>query len=559
LSKLVTEYDKELFLDLDKELFDGVYAPIFKLIQQHFSETQKLPTLETLEAVVTAKAPKTQLPVVAGVMAAIKNTNIKDISSKEIIKGLRDKHLLKTMDGQIKALAEAAMQKDTEEVRTLLNGVVEDVNISRAKPTNFAEAMEAEDTSKIITTGIDGVDEHLVGMAGLTIVSGASGCVDAQTEFMTPQGWKKISEYNEGDQVLQWNPDGSTNFVEPTNYINKPADIFYHLKNKTVDQMLSPEHNMVYRTRKSSTIQHKPMSEVWKDHNRLAAGFQGQFFNTYKAPSRRGVTYNDDELRLMIALSADGSIDPRGRLQVTFRLKKERKKERLVTLLEACAIKYRRNDTPHNGYTQISFRPPKLTKDLTELWEANEQQLRVIYDEFVHWDGAIDKRTGNKRFYTTIKEHADFIQYVINAVGDRRCSIRIDDRVGHEYVTAGQTYIRKSISYEVLEASTKVSSVTIDRRKQTAETITEITPEEGARKYCFTVPSGHFMIRRNNTVVVSANSGKSAFLLEAAIGQFKAGHSVLFISLELSAQVLGKRLKSSLTGIPFGKIVADDL
>jgi len=197
LAKLVTDYDKELFLELDKEYFDGVYAPIFHIIQQHFSEVQKLPSIETLEALVTAKAPKTQLPVVAGVISAIKDTNIKDIDATEIIKGLRDKKLLRTMDAQIASLTQAALQKDTEEVRTILNGVVEDVNISRAKPTNFLEAMEAEDTSKIVTSGIDGLDQHLIGMAGLTIVSGASG--SGKSAFLLEAA---IGQFKAGHSIL---------------------------------------------------------------------------------------------------------------------------------------------------------------------------------------------------------------------------------------------------------------------------------------------------------------------------------------------------------------------
>ena len=49
-----------------------------------------------------------------------------------------------------------------------------------------------------------------------------SGCVDKDTEFLTPIGWKKISEYKQGDLVLQWNPDNSTQFVNPSNYISEP-------------------------------------------------------------------------------------------------------------------------------------------------------------------------------------------------------------------------------------------------------------------------------------------------------------------------------------------------
>lgn len=197
LAKLVTAYDKELLLELNPEFFDGVYAPIFKIIQKHFSENQRLPSIETLEALVTAKAPKTQLPVVAGIMQAIKNTRVDNITTHEIAKGLRDKQLLKTMDNQIASLTQAALEKDTDNVRRILNGVVEEVNISRAKPLNFMEAMEAEDTSKIITSGIEGLDQHITGMAGLTVVSGASG--SGKTAFLLEAA---IGQFKAGHSIL---------------------------------------------------------------------------------------------------------------------------------------------------------------------------------------------------------------------------------------------------------------------------------------------------------------------------------------------------------------------
>jgi len=175
LSKLITEGDKELLLDLHVDYFDGIYSPIFNIIQKYFSDNQRLPSMEALEAEVTAKAPKTQLPIVVSILAAIKNTQVLQLGSQEIVKGLKDKRLLVTMDEQIRNLTQAALSKDTDKVRSILNMVVEDVNLSRTKPTNFLEAMEAVDSSKILTTGIDGLDPYLVGMAGLTIVAGASG------------------------------------------------------------------------------------------------------------------------------------------------------------------------------------------------------------------------------------------------------------------------------------------------------------------------------------------------------------------------------------------------
>lgn len=556
IAKLVKENSKELLIDMHPEYFDGHLNPIFKILQKLFSENQKIPTMEVLGATVIAKAPKDQLPIVNGLLTAISNVNIAHTSNAEIVKGLKDKKLLTTMDSQIQALTHAAMSKDVDAVRGVLNTVVEEINISRQKPQDFAEAMEAEDSSKIITTGIEGLDQHLIGMAGLTIVSGASGCVDKDTEFLTPSGWKSISEYQVGDKVLQWDKDGATEFVVPSEFINKPADTFYHLKTDGgVDQVLSPEHRVVYKTSKGN-VNVKQMDDLYSQHIKSKEGFKGKFITTFDTPERSGVAYTDDELRLMIAISADGYIDPRGRRQVVLRLKKSEKKERLLALLKACEIPFHRYDID-TGFSSIAFVPPKLTKDLTELWGANEHQLRVINDEFVHWDGGFDKRTGNKRFFTTVKAHADFIQYVMTTCGNTKISIYVDDRVGEEYYTGGKTYIRKSIAYEVSETSIK--NVGISTNKKTpAETIVK-RKADGERKYCFTVPSSFFVTRRNGNIVITGNSGKSAFLLEAAIGQFLAGHSILFISLELSAQVLGKRLKSAVTGIPFGKIVSNDL
>ena len=68
------------------------------------------------------------------------------------------------------------------------------------------------------------------------------GCLDKDTEFLSPSGWIKMSEYSEQD-VMQFDPDtGISNFVEPLHYINLKCDKFYHLKTKYgIDQMLSSD------------------------------------------------------------------------------------------------------------------------------------------------------------------------------------------------------------------------------------------------------------------------------------------------------------------------------
>jgi len=57
-------------------------------------------------------------------------------------------------------------------------------------------------------------------------------------------------------------------------------------------------------------------------------------------------------------------------------------------------------------------------------------------------------------------------------------------------------------------------------------------------------------------VIFTAKSGggKTVALLQSALENYKAGKNVLYISLEMSAKVMGNRVKSHLTGIPFSRI-----
>lgn len=71
------------------------------------------------------------------------------------------------------------------------------------------------------------------------------GCVDADTEYLSPTGWRRIADYD-GGKVAQFNLDGTAEFVEPINYIKLPCETMLHFTDgDRVDQMLSDEHRML--------------------------------------------------------------------------------------------------------------------------------------------------------------------------------------------------------------------------------------------------------------------------------------------------------------------------
>lgn len=77
-----------------------------------------------------------------------------------------------------------------------------------------------------------------------SILAGSAGCVDRDTEFFNGNEWKKICDYKQGDEVLQYNDDGTAELVKPNCYIKLSCDKMYHITNDEIDQMLSADHTM---------------------------------------------------------------------------------------------------------------------------------------------------------------------------------------------------------------------------------------------------------------------------------------------------------------------------
>ena len=72
------------------------------------------------------------------------------------------------------------------------------------------------------------------------------GCVDAETEYLSPTGWRRMDQYD-GGAVAQYNLDGTSEFIQPTEYVKKPCLDMIRIKTKYgVDQLLSPEHRVLY-------------------------------------------------------------------------------------------------------------------------------------------------------------------------------------------------------------------------------------------------------------------------------------------------------------------------
>lgn len=153
-----------------------------------------------------------------------------------------------------------------------------------------------------------------------------------------------------------------------------------------------------------------------------------------------------------------------------------------------------------------------FSKMLAESWyDCTYRQLCVICDTLMLLRGY-----GN--FSTTSKEVADFIQFAFTAT-HHSANIYADGEM-----------------YNVIVSSRKMATMAdTDGGKAKIE---EYTTKDGFM-YCFTVPSHKWVMRRNNKIVVTGNSGKSTWLNQFFIAEpLEAGERVLIYSGELPARIL---------------------
>lgn len=351
----------------------------------------------------------------------------------------------------------------------------------------------------------------------ISLIAGVAGCVDADTEFFNGEEWKRIADYKDGDMVLQFNPENRNGeLVFPEKYHKYKCEYmtFINTETNSVNQVLSDEHMFVYETSKGN-INKKMFSEVLKMHNNSNSGFRGSIINNFNY-NGKGIDLSEHEIRLMIAVFADGSFYSYSRPYdeswntCRFHIKKDRKKDRLKILFEKANVEWWEKPSVTDGYIDLYCKTPFRSKQYPKNWyNASKEQLEIMADEIIHWDGSVDKK-GRRTYSTSIKNDADFVQFVYTSCG-YVSTISYQNRIGQDYITSGKIYQRKSEEYTVIISKNKNrrTSIANDPRKPNIKTKIEKYKTIDGFKYCFTVNSGMLVLRRSGRIFITGNSGKS--------------------------------------------------
>lgn len=338
-----------------------------------------------------------------------------------------------------------------------------------------------------ISCFLNGVEDSMAGIqetwnenVSLASNGGGIGCVDADTEFLTPQGWKKIVDYQPGDKVLTVNPSTLEGFFsEPEAYVRAPAGRMYAFTNKlTGKKMVVSDNHRNFVAIDGKSAPSERTTDWLLENERYKSA---RFTPVFRTEGGDGLPYTDLELRLLVALAADGS-EAGDRDMIRFGLRRHRKIARLRWLLDELALDYScKVEGSSTVFTLAGYGLVKNPLTFEHFGRATKAQLQVIFDELGHWDGTFDQRTSYVRFSTMKVEEADFVQYVIQSVTGNKAG-----------------YGTKSRDGEIVVRETSRGTITFSE-------VEEFEPADG-HQYCFQTSTTFWFARREGATFITGNT-----------------------------------------------------
>lgn len=308
-------------------------------------------------------------------------------------------------------------------------------------------------------------------------------CVDLHTEILTTEGWKSRGMLKSTDCVYSFDNISNKIVIKGINEIvdlNYTGEA-YTFKTKSVNQRVTDGHVMVGFTSKG-----KYKKIIAKDLA-LKTSFKYILNGEY---ATSGINLSDDELRLYIAINADGSVNLKTNL-IRFKFKKDSKKEFIRGLLTDMGVDFSEY-TYKGGFSSINFKLPDSLKGWKlkgldmKLRDVTKDQFKIILETYSKTDGT--KYENSSTVYTSKKEEVDLLSEIATLNGFTSTTSR---RVGHGF--------SKKESYQMYfrEYGTSHSSVVKDS--------TVVERVENEHFWCIRTELENFFIRREGKVSLTGN------------------------------------------------------
>lgn len=267
--------------------------------------------------------------------------------------------------------------------------------------------------------------------------SGISGhCFSEDVEVLTPTGWIPIIDVNVGDTVGTINKDTQAFEFNKVNdkFVYDNYKELYHIKSTVVDVMVTDKHGLLGFNQNNNKLEEfdaKYLATTSKRYKFMCGALKNE---------TQGIDLSEALIRLLVNISADGSIEDNG---IRFHLKKERKITHLKALLTELGYEYSEVKTKI-GTTKIRIKS-KYAKSIintyfstgkhlpTILRNVNQEQALVILDEYSLTDGNKNKDAKNSYQISSKKTtELDLLQEIFSKNGIRSSQLK---RLNHSILT----------------------------------------------------------------------------------------------------------------------------
>jgi predicted phosphodiesterase len=296
--------------------------------------------------------------------------------------------------------------------------------------------------------------------------SGISGhCFSEDVEVLTPTGWIPIIDVNVGDTVGTINKDTQAFEFNKVNdkFVYDNYKELYHIKSTVVDVMVTDKHGLLGFNQNNNKLEEfdaKYLATTSKRYKFMCGALKNE---------TKGIDLSEAFIRLLVNISADGSIEDNG---VRFHLKKERKITHLKALLTELGYEYSEAKTKI-GTTKIRIKS-KYAKPIintyfptgkhlpTILRDVNQEQALIILDEYSLTDGNKNKDAKNSYQISSKKTtEVDLLQEIFSKNGIRSSQLK---RISHSILTVNTnplTYITRD-NIQIVPYKGRVSCVSVD-------------------------------------------------------------------------------------------------
>tara|TARA_Y100000034_G_scaffold136138_1_gene211021 strand:- start:473 stop:5947 length:5475 start_codon:yes stop_codon:yes gene_type:complete len=385
-------------------------------------------------------------------------------------------------------------------------------------------------TNELEQIGKEILDGLMLNQAILNGEAPGYNCHDEETLTLTDSGFKYWNEITEKDKIACYNPE--TDEIEYHHYIEKHVydhdGEMIHFKNNMVDILVTPNHRMWNKKKDHDEYEFIEARNVKRRSyfKSRVAGFDGDDIPYITIGDE---TYDMvDFCKFVGWYVAEGSLAEEKRASrkqelttVVIHQSKSESKDDIVCLFDSMF------ENSYETKQGVNTYKPELAKWLSEncgrhsyykkipVWMKNlsSKYLDHLLSSYLEGDGSIDKRDSNGRYwtaYTSSDQLSNDISEIAFKCGwsvsrskktaKQANKLRKYNQLGAEIVT------RKDQHIICLSKGRKGNDVILDSRDQEYQG-NEIHPEHYSGKvYCFTIPHGLFITKRNDKITVQGNS-----------------------------------------------------